>query len=122
MKDRRGVEHKSQKSKFNYSRKHNAPLVYNYPEPFIALQGTRIYAVANENSEITSMVVTDGAGVVVRTLSPVRDGDMYQAQWDGLDDTGQPVAAGTYTVKVTAVHEGKTVEQSVAVEMEGGAR
>jgi len=48
------------------------------------------------------IVVHDVAGRVVRTvLDEVRPTGAYDVEWNGRDDTGQPVASGVYLVKLT---------------------
>jgi flagellar basal-body rod modification protein FlgD len=55
-------------------------------------------------------VVSDGAGNTVRTFELGAQAAGTSAQtWDGLDDAGQPVADGAYTVKVAASNGGQAV-------------
>jgi flagellar basal-body rod modification protein FlgD len=52
----------------------------------------------------STVQVLDSAGTVVRTLAnPGRDEGDNTFSWDGKDSLGNPVAAGTYTFKVSAV-------------------
>jgi len=60
-------------------------------------------------------VVTDASGAVVRTLSlGAQPAGISKFTWDGKDDNGNSVPAGTYNVAVTAARaDGKSVAASV---------
>lgn len=61
-------------------------------------------------------VISDGAGNTIRTLDLGTQPAGTSAQtWDGLDDTGQPAAAGAYTVKVAASNGGQAVAADTLV-------
>jgi flagellar basal-body rod modification protein FlgD len=54
-------------------------------------------------AESVKVMVRDGAGKVVRTLDlGAKPAGALAVTWDGKDDAGQPVAAGSYTLDVQA--------------------
>jgi len=63
-----------------------------------------------------SVSVLDSSGQVVRQLSvgPSSSGTS-SFTWDGKDDSGQAVASGTYSLKATAVVNGKTEAETTMV-------
>jgi len=51
-----------------------------------------------------TVTVTDAEGNVVRKIELGRqDAGVLTVEWDGLDDSGNPVAEGAYTIKVAAL-------------------
>ncbi|HVH45750.1 MAG TPA: FlgD immunoglobulin-like domain containing protein [Labilithrix sp.] len=58
--------------------------------------------------------IQDSSGKTVRTLEMgAHGGGAMPIKWDGKDDSGQPVAKGTYTIKVDAqTADGKSVNTS----------
>lgn len=76
-------------------------LLGNYPNPF-ADQTTIRFRVNTPMQEVVLIKVYDMLGRVVRLLAvPVSGQGIYEVQWDGLDATGQPVAAGTYVFSLS---------------------
>jgi len=65
-----------------------------------------------------TVAVTDSAGNVVRTLSlGAEPAGMNAFTWDGKDNNGNPVAAGTYNIAITASDaNGQTLNASVLEE------
>jgi flagellar basal-body rod modification protein FlgD len=66
------------------------------------------YTVAKDAATVT-VKIFDGAGTLVRTMTiaGAKQGD-GTAVWDGRDDHGKKVAAGTYSFSVEAVDSAKT--------------
>lgn len=69
-------------------------------------------------SDSTVAVVTDASGNVVRTLSlGAEPAGVTNFTWDGNDQSGNPVSAGTYNVAVTATRtDGQSVTASALAE------
>jgi thiamine biosynthesis lipoprotein len=61
--------------------------------------------------------MADGAQIVDTVTSPTRQAGKYILQWDGKDNQGKPVRAGTYTVCIEASREHGTY-QIIRQEME----
>lgn len=55
------------------------------------------------------VTVTDSSGNVVRTYEDAVSGGLSTVAWDGLDDDGDPVLDGEYTVSVEVTNSGKTL-------------
>jgi len=82
------------------------------PGASLALQpGTPAnFAVATSGSADTvSVDLTDAGGKVVRHMDLGAVSGMQQLSWDGLDNDGNAVAAGSYSVSVTASQGGSPV-------------
>jgi hypothetical protein len=79
-----------------------------YPNPFH--DEIRIRAMVSGSASVTAAVyATDGRHV--RTLSsPVRDGQGVEFRWDGRNENGRSVGAGTYLCRITADNEQRVVE------------
>ncbi len=60
------------------------------------------YALARDAAE-TKIKIVDKDGVVVRELRGAVGGGAHELDWDGRDENGNAVAAGTYQVIVSAV-------------------
>jgi len=69
-------------------------------------------------AEIVNAVVTDANGTIVRNLTLGRQpGGDREVGWDGLDDNGSPLPAGTYRFNVVAQDEaGASVEARTQVQ------
>jgi flagellar basal-body rod modification protein FlgD len=64
-------------------------------------------------SSIT-MVVNDASGAVVRQFTVPATSGTSSFSWDGLDDSGKAIAAGTYTVKAIASVYGTSTQVATA--------
>lgn len=62
-----------------------------------------------------TVVVNDAAGQVVRQFSVPATSGTSTFTWDGLDDSGKPIAAGTYEVKAIANVYGKSTSVATAL-------
>ena len=49
--------------------------------------------------------MAEGTQIVDAVTSPTRQAGKYTLQWDGKDNAGKPVRAGTYTVCIEAARE-----------------
>jgi flagellar basal-body rod modification protein FlgD len=69
------------------------------PEGSVVAGGT-----IDADAETASVAIVDGTGRTVRTIAAgaQKKGD-FSLQWDGRDDNGNRLAAGEYTLKVTAI-------------------
>ncbi len=75
------------------------PELSAYPNPFRA--GTRFHYVLDRGGPV-SLVIVDVAGRVVRSLLESETGrGAHEAEWNGLDDRGAPVAAGVYFARLS---------------------
>ncbi len=66
----------------------------------------------------TSVTVTvlDGSGQTVRSFDlGAQPGGMASFSWDGLSNTGQPMPAGTYQVRVEAMIDGEIAAVPVSI-------
>jgi len=74
-------------------------------------------------SDSTVAVITDSSGTVVRTLSlGAEPAGVSSFSWDGNDDSGNPVASGTYNVAVNATRtDGQSVTATAVAEGQVGA-
>ncbi|HVE83605.1 MAG TPA: flagellar hook capping FlgD N-terminal domain-containing protein [Myxococcales bacterium] len=82
-----------------------------YRSSSLQLQGAPVAIGGALSSAADSVVATirDSAGRAVRTLSlGARPAGELSATWDGLDDRGQPLPAGAYTVDLVASSAGGT--------------
>lgn len=61
------------------------------------------------------VVVTDSSGQVVRELQVSNMGDKTSFNWDGMDQDGNPVRAGTYSFKAIGSVAGKSTSLSTSV-------
>jgi flagellar basal-body rod modification protein FlgD len=62
------------------------------------------------NADSVKVDIKNAAGAVVRTIDlGSRSAGMSSFHWDGLDDAGKPLAAGTYSFNVTATAAGQPV-------------
>jgi hypothetical protein len=76
-------------------------LSYNYPNPFNPTTTLR-YDVPRPGTKV-EIVVYNIRGQRVRTLvSEMRAPGVYQTEWNGLDESGSPVASGVYFVRMKA--------------------
>lgn len=75
------------------------------------------YKLSGNATDVT-VEITNSDGKVVRTMTvPAQVAGEHQVQWDGLDNDGKRVAAGTYTFAVTAKGaDGQTVNASTYFE------
>jgi flagellar basal-body rod modification protein FlgD len=64
------------------------------------------------------MVIKDGSGATIRTAALSPTAGLRGFQWDGKDDAGNAVAAGSYKVEILATAAGKT--ESVATSIAAG--
>lgn len=72
----------------------------NYPNPFNPETEIRFQV---PTSGVVTVQVFDLQGRVVRTLAAGHhEAGLYQVRWDGRDQTGLPVASGTYLYRVQA--------------------
>lgn len=57
-----------------------------------------------ETATAAQAFIYDSSGILVRNITgmPTAAGDRNTVTWDGLDDSGNPVAEGTYSVEVLA--------------------
>jgi flagellar basal-body rod modification protein FlgD len=62
-----------------------------------------------------TVVVNDASGQVVRQFSVPATSGTSSFSWDGLDDSGKPIAAGTYNVKAIANVYGKSTSVATAL-------
>lgn len=86
-------------------------LSQNYPNPFN--QGTQIAFEVPRPSRILLRVL-DIEGKTIRILMDRRmEPGSHQIYWDGLDDQGNPVASGVYTIQMKA--DGFTAHRKVVV-------
>jgi hypothetical protein len=71
----------------------------NYPNPF---NPTTTISYQVKNSGHVSLKIYNVAGQLVRTLvdEQVKAGQVYEAQWQGLNDANQPVSSGVYFYKL----------------------
>jgi hypothetical protein len=59
--------------------------------------------VETDSRQLVAVTVIDSAGLPVRNLySGTWEAGVHSVDWDGLDDSGHPLAPGTYTVVVDA--------------------
>lgn len=81
-------------------------------------QATLGYRLGNE-AQLVTMDVTDANGTILRTFYglPGSTGRLHEVEWDGLDDSGQPMPEGQYAMQLTALDlDGNTVtSQSYAL-------
>lgn len=80
-------------------------------------QPSRFSVALADASDTTVALLTDPSGKVVRTLSlgPHASGT-FSATWDGLDEGGNPVESGKYTLTVSALKkDGTSVDAATAV-------
>ncbi len=65
--------------------------------------GAELNAKLKADAKNVTWTITDDSGKVIRTIrsTDVASGDIA-VEWDGLDDQGRPVPAGTYKVRVAA--------------------
>jgi flagellar basal-body rod modification protein FlgD len=89
------------------------------PGSTLTLQDGGSAAFAVQPSATTDAVgvdILDRSGNVVRHMDlGGLSTDVHQVSWDGLDDQGQAVAAGNYTVRVTAAQAGTQVAATALV-------
>ncbi|NDB18839.1 MAG: hypothetical protein EB027_06220, partial [Actinobacteria bacterium] len=96
------------------------------PAPATAQSGTSITATVSEPMKLTLRVTSPCTPEPVRTVGPlsVPAGDA-SVPWDGLDDAGQPVAPGRYSVEISGETDGGAVPLPAAVDVDidsvGGA-
>jgi formylglycine-generating enzyme required for sulfatase activity len=82
----------------------------NQPNPFTGV--TRI--TFNVPQEVNfSLVVYDSSGRLVRILITEQETGEYTASWDGKDDKGNDVEAGTYFYRLTV--DGKSVSKKMVL-------
>ncbi|PWR22263.1 flagellar hook assembly protein FlgD [Zavarzinia compransoris] len=69
----------------------------------------------NDGTAVTTVLqVLDAKGSVVRTLTSTESGSGKSLTWDGKTDAGNEVAAGSYTLRATAVDKnGKSVATTI---------
>lgn len=73
---------------------------------------TSVNGVLSANASVANAIITDENGKKIRTITlhDAKAGDVGFS-WDGKDDDGNPVKAGTYKVSMTAADaEGKNLE------------
>lgn len=69
----------------------------------------------NSTSNMT-LTVSDKAGQVIRQINlGSHDAGLISFNWDGLDNSGDPVPAGEYAISATTLVEGEAVAQTVLV-------
>lgn len=78
------------------------------PAPFqVSLDGAADDGVA---------IVADASGRVVRTIPlGAHDAGAFAVPWDGLDDSGQPLPAGSYSLTISATKDGEPVGSHASV-------
>lgn len=84
-----------------------APSAYTvsqaYPNPFNPASGSTKFSISLPAAGPTSVVVFNAIGQVVRTI---HNGDLEAGsstfRWNGQDESGTPLSAGTYLVRVTS--------------------
>ncbi|MGC3979869.1 MAG: flagellar hook assembly protein FlgD [Steroidobacteraceae bacterium] len=62
-----------------------------------------------DNASNINVVITDKSGQVVRQMTVAAGSDLTSFTWDGLDDSGNQVAAGKYNFKAIANVAGQSV-------------
>lgn len=81
------------------------------------------YTLTNPASSATVEIVDNTTGATVRTLEVDGSQGAHNLTWDGKDDSGNTAAAGTYTVKLSALDStgakvaGDTLTYKLAVEL-----
>ena len=80
----------------------------NYPNPFNPTTTIK-YSVAERGA--VTLKIYNAAGQLIRTLvdeekAPVQGG--FTANWNGMNDSGQPVASGVYFYRLTAQNFSQT--------------
>ena len=66
-------------------------------------------AIAKDADAVT-VTIKDAAGIVVRTIElGAQKSGIRTFEWDGMDNAGKTLAAGDYTMSVTATSKGETV-------------
>lgn len=69
-----------------------------------------------EEARTVSLVIKDGSGKIVRTLTGQGDAGRHEASWDGKDKDGQIMPDGRYVIEVVAVDgENNPVEAATTV-------
>jgi flagellar basal-body rod modification protein FlgD len=70
------------------------------------------YTLSSEATSVTAQIL-DSSGNIVRTVHGLSttSGD-HEFEWDGMDDMGKQLAAGTYTLKVVAADANQKVIDS----------
>lgn len=80
----------------------------------VASGGTAQGAVsASDGAQNVTVSVTNSSGTVVRTIELGDGSGLMDFTWDGLTDSGEAAAAGTYTFEATADVGGTTQAQDV---------
>lgn len=84
-------------------------IIASYPNPFVDFTRIEVALPANAASNKLSVTIHDASGRLIRTLATgnMRPGK-HELLWDGLDDAGSTVAAGTYFCRVTCGTETAT--------------
>ncbi len=79
----------------------------SYPNPFNPITTIRF---ALPNADVVSLAVYDVAGRRVRSLldSARKPAGYFEAEWNGTDDSGRPVASGVYFFHLTTSAESLT--------------
>ena len=82
----------------------------NYPNPFNPMTNIRYDLAETANA---SLVVYNMLGQQIRTLvNASQDVGRYEVMWNGLDDSGQPVATGIYIYQLQAGNYSKTIKMA----------
>ena len=73
--------------------------------------GKAPYAMAiAKDADAVTVTIKDAAGVVVRTIAlGAQESGIRTFSWDGMNDAGVPMAAGDYSMSVTATAGGEVV-------------
>ena len=83
------------------------------------VSGGQISGAIDLNISSTNLVVSifDAAGQVVRQINlGSQVAGMTKFTWDGLDNSGDPLPEGTYTIEAAALISGEAVAQAVLVQ------
>ena len=114
--DVNGAEHVSNSVEVAIEAPKDFSLEQNYPNPFTPVSeggSTKLsYTVPAEGS--ATLVIYNQLGQVVKTLvSGSVDQGSHSAQWDGKDESGTEVAAGTYICKLISGEHTAMVKMTV---------
>lgn len=70
----------------------------------------------NSQASQVDVFIKDDVGNIVRSIDGTINAGSNQVTWDGLDDEGEPVEAGVYTVEIAALDvDGEGMTTSLAV-------
>jgi len=79
-------------------------LRHAYPNPFVN-EATLSFDVPHEAGEVTLVVFNVQGRTVRRLVDEPLAGGRYEFRWDGRDESGQPVSAGVYYIRLATQQE-----------------